>query len=539
MNNELVQKNFEAFCALVKEAGFTILKETAASGGRHITITDGKHEHNVIISQKGKITVQGKESPLKTTLTSFSTQILSPPTSLSATPLPLMPGKAQDGSLPTSLKEQTQVDQNVLVWVDEQVGLSVRTLLSQADQAIYLSGVKLLLQVKEQQLILTDYAPLVMPFARAYEGFLVQVACTLDQSFSERPALPTAEDGICLLKQQCRSSDTTYQNLGLIDTLQSAWHDVHHSVMLVSSPSLSRYPRLALAEQAIGIIHRAMHYGYEALIEGGWIEGGSLPFERNERARIGIDESGKCDCFGPLVVCAVYVNELVEQRLVAMGVRDSKKVKNDQRILTLAEMIQACCPHAIICIEPSQYQDLYRKLGNENKILAQGHAQALEQVLEQSPCTYAIADQFGKASLLQEMLLPLGRQVRLEQRPRAEEDIAVAAASIIARATFLQWLKLHSDRVGRELPKGSAASSTNKIAHAILAESGEQALTEVVKLPAKIISTARVGADGASPRPVPGAAALVPSADPLVPSADPLMPSADPVTPSAQNLVVR
>jgi ribonuclease HIII len=489
MNNELVQKNFEAFCAFVKDAGFAILKETAASGGRHITITDGKHEHNVIISQKGKITVQGKGSPLKITLDSFIPQILSPPTSSSATPPPLMPGKAPEGLLSSSLKDSTQLDQHVFIWVDEQVGLSVRALLSQTDQAIYLSGVKLFLQVREQQLMLADYAPLIMPFARAYEGFLVQVACCLNQSFSEKSDPPTAEDGICLLEQQYQA---THQNPGLIDTLQSAWRDIHHSIMFAASPSLSRYPRLALAEQAIGIIHRAMQRGYEALVEGGWIVGESLPFARSERARIGIDESGKCDCFGPLVVSAVHVNELVEQRLVALGVRDSKKVKNEQRILELAEMIRACCPHAIICIEPLQYQDLYHKLGNENKILAQGHAEALERVLEQSPCSYAIADQFGKASLLQGMLLPLGRQIRLEQRPRAEEDIAVAAASIIARATFLQWLKLHSDRIGKELPRGSAASSTHKVAHAILTENGEQILAEVVKLPEKTIKTTRV-----------------------------------------------
>jgi ribonuclease HIII len=494
MNNELVQKNFETFCAFVKEAGFVILKEeTAASGGRHMTVTDGKHEHNVIISQKGKINVQGKGSPLKTTLDSFVPQILSSPTSLSAIPPPLTPGKVQEGflSLSSSLKDQAQVDQNVLAWVDEQVGLSVRALLSQADQAIYLSGVKLLLQVKEQQLVLTDYTPLIMPFARAYEGFLVQVACCLNQSFGEKNDLPTAEDGICLLKQKCQASDAP-QNPGLVDTLQSAWRDIHHSVMFANLPSLSRYPRLALAEQAIGIIHRAIHYGYETLSVGGWIGKESLAYEKNESARIGMDESGKCDCFGPLVVSAVYVNELMEQRLIAMGVRDSKKVKNEQRILALAEMIQECCPHATVCIEPLQYQDLYHKLGNENKLLAQGHAQALEQVLEQAPCSYAIVDQFGKASLLQEVLLPMGRLVRLEQRPRAEEDVAVAAASIVARATFLKWLKLHSDRVGKDLPKGSAASSTNKVAHAILAESGEQVLAEVVKLPEKISKTTRV-----------------------------------------------
>src|SRR5438045_1564233 len=112
MNNELMQKNFETFCAFVKEAGFVILKETAASGGgRHMTVTDGKHEHNVIISQKGKITVQGKESSLKTTLASFVPQILSPPPSLSVIPPPLALGRAQEEllSLSSSLKDYTQL----------------------------------------------------------------------------------------------------------------------------------------------------------------------------------------------------------------------------------------------------------------------------------------------------------------------------------------------------------------------------------------------------------------------------------------------
>ncbi len=494
MNNEVVQRNLDAFRVLVTEAGLVISKEeTPASGGRHITVTDGKYEHKVIISQKGKISVQGKGSPLKATLDSFVPLVVSQTTSSSIIPLPLVPGNVPEElqALASSPKNHPQADQSVLVWVDEHVGLPVYTLLSQADQAIYLSGVKLLIQVKEQHLVLADYAPIVMPFARAYEGFLVQVAHCLNQSLHAKRDLPTAEEGIRLLKKKWLASDTC-QNPGLIDTLQSAWRDIHHSVMFASSPSLSRYPRLILAEQAIGIIHRAMHRGYEALIEEGWIGGDGLAHGNSERARIGIDESGKCDCFGPLVVCAVYVNELVGQRLITLGVRDSKKVKNEQRILTMAGMIQECCPHAIVCIEPLQYQDLYHQLGNENKLLAQAHAQALEQVLEQSPCSYAIADQFGKASLLQEALLPMGRQVRLEQRPRAEEDVAVAAASIVARATFLQWLKQHSGRVGKELPKGSATSSTNKVAHAILAESGEEVLAEVVKLPGKIIKTTRV-----------------------------------------------
>jgi ribonuclease HIII len=490
MNNELLQKNLEAFRTFVQKEGLTIQKDAPVSGAWHVTVANEKDKHNVIFSQKGNITVQGKKSTLRTTLDSFKPQILSQLTSPSATPPPPVPERAPEQSRALSLspKDYPQVDQNVLMWVDEQVGSCVHAMLPEADRAIYFSGVKLLLQVKERRLALTDYASIVMPFARAYEGFLIQVAICLHQDSDEQSAFSTAEEAIRLVKKKCLPDDT-YQHAGLIDTLQSAWHDIHCSVMFASSPALSRYPRLPLAEQAIGVINRAMYRTYETLIEEGWIERESLSYERSERARIGIDESGKSDCFGPLVVSAVYVDELVEQRLVDLGVRDSKKVKNEQRVLAMAKIIQECCPHAVICIEPSQYHDLHHQLGSENKLLAQAHAQALEQVLEQSPCLYAIADQFGKVSLLQEALLPLGRQVHLEQRPRAEEDLAVAAASIIARATFLQWLKQHSDRIGKELPKGNIATSTNEVAHAILVDSGEQVLAEVVKLPEKITRT--------------------------------------------------
>jgi ribonuclease HIII len=274
-----------------------------------------------------------------------------------------------------------------------------------------------------------------------------------------------------------------------MDTLQSAWRDIHHGVMLVHSPAALPYPRLPLAEQAIGIINRAMYRCYEILIDEGWIERESLSYERSEQARIGIDESGKSDFFGPLVVGAVYVDEIVEHRLITLGVRDSKKFKSERPIFELAKIIREYCIYDLVCIKPFQYQDMHQQLGSENKILAKAHAQALEKVLEKQPCSYAISDQFGKVSLLQDVLLPMGRQIHLEQRPRAEEDIAVAAASIIARATFLQWLKDYSDRVGLELPKGNMAASTHKVAHAILAERGEQMLAEVVKRPEKIMRT--------------------------------------------------
>jgi ribonuclease HIII len=72
------------------------------------------------------------------------------------------------------------------------------------------------------------------------------------------------------------------------------------------------------------------------------------------RARIGLDESGKGDYFGPLVIGAVFVDQQTEDRLIALGVRDSKLL-TDNRMLAMAEEIKALCPHFVVPIEPKRY----------------------------------------------------------------------------------------------------------------------------------------------------------------------------------------
>ncbi len=81
------------------------------------------------------------------------------------------------------------------------------------------------------------------------------------------------------------------------------------------------------------------------------------------KARIGLDESGKGDYFGPLVIAGVYVDEQSELRLNALGVRDSKLL-TDNRILAMAEEIKALCPHFVVPVEPKRYNELYNKVQN-------------------------------------------------------------------------------------------------------------------------------------------------------------------------------
>ena len=198
-------------------------------------------------------------------------------------------------------------------------------------------------------------------------------------------------------------------------------------------------------------------------------------------ARIGMDESGKGDYFGPLAIGAVYVDAQTEARLVTSGVRDSKLL-SDVRILVLAEKIKATCPYSVVTIGPKQYNEAYEKIQNLNNLLAWGHARALENVLEKVSCNLAIADQFGNESVLQNALLKKGRQIKLEQRPRAEADTAVAAASILARANFVQAMEQLSKQTGKTLPKGAYDPSIITVGREIVAKGGRDALAEVAKL---------------------------------------------------------
>jgi ribonuclease HIII len=202
--------------------------------------------------------------------------------------------------------------------------------------------------------------------------------------------------------------------------------------------------------------------------------------EHIQMERIGIDESGKGDYFGPLVIAAVFVDATTQEELSLMQARDSKKI-SDGRILEMAPDIRMICPHSIIAIGPERYNGLYTKIRNLNRLLAWGHAKALETLLDKVTCGHAIADQFGDARLIIEALQKKGRTIVLEQRHKAESDLAVAAASILARAEFLLRLKRLSDEIGTMLPKG-ASSVVELAGRMIVKRYGEERLGSVAKL---------------------------------------------------------
>src|SRR5438094_4580013 len=157
----------------------------------------------------------------------------------------------------------------------------------------------------------------------------------------------------------------------------------------------------------------------------------------------GVDESGKGDFFGPLVIAGVYVDRGIARKLLDAGVQDSKRIGSDARIGALAQVIRKTPGGLVetVLIGPRRYNELYERFGNLNKLLAWGHARVIENLLAKKPdCPRSLSDQFADARVIEQSLLRHGRKIAIQQRPRAESDIAVAAASILARAAFINWL---------------------------------------------------------------------------------------------------
>lgn len=213
-------------------------------------------------------------------------------------------------------------------------------------------------------------------------------------------------------------------------------------------------------------------YGFENLTgyEAGWI---------------GTDESGKGDVFGPLVVAAVAVNPATVAELTRIGVKDCKQL-SDKKAAELAGRIrQICAGHfQELVLLPERYNSLYAAMKREGKnlnhLMAWAHARVLEDVLEKAPCHYAIADQFADVRFVESRLMARGRAIVLVQKPRAEQNIAVAAASVLARDSFLRNLALLSQRYGLEFPKG-AGSQVQELIPRFVAAHGKDALTAVGK----------------------------------------------------------
>ena len=225
-------------------------------------------------------------------------------------------------------------------------------------------------------------------------------------------------------------------------------------------------------------ILQAVRLGYEAVLNPELL-----------LARIGVDESGKGDFFGPLCVAGVYVNEKVVRAWEAAGIRDSKHISSDKKIRELAELIRKTpgCVSSVVPIGNAAYNRLYAKMHSVNTLLAWGHARVIENLMGQRdrmnpPPVRAISDQFAASKdTVADALMSLGREIELVQRHKAEADLAVAAASILARHEFVTRLGELGQKYGMTLPKGASAQ-VDAAALEFLARHGVGELSAVAKM---------------------------------------------------------
>ncbi len=195
---------------------------------------------------------------------------------------------------------------------------------------------------------------------------------------------------------------------------------------------------------------------------------------------IGVDEAGKGDFFGPLVVAGVLSRESEEKRLLEYGVRDSKLI-SDNKILLIDEQLRSAWPHFVLLISPEEYNRQYRRIKNLNKLLAGAHAGVIAQLISVHGADKVILDKFGKSELVENVLADKGIKIELVQVEQGERHAPVAAASILARAGFVRAIDAMSKKAGMEIPKGASAL-VDIAAKKMVKKYGDKALSEMVKI---------------------------------------------------------
>jgi len=187
--------------------------------------------------------------------------------------------------------------------------------------------------------------------------------------------------------------------------------------------------------------------GYDEALHPEWYE-----------LHAGVDESGKGDLFGPLVSACVVADEAAVKEWTANDLRESKKVTSDAAVLKMAKMIKNTKGVAVKVsyANMEKYNALYIKFGrNLNRLLAWMHATAITNAVEERHAPWGMLDQFTKQPLVQRQLdIP---DFELKMQTKAEADPVVAAASIVARATYIYAMRKLSAECGIELKKGASA----------------------------------------------------------------------------------
>ncbi len=212
--------------------------------------------------------------------------------------------------------------------------------------------------------------------------------------------------------------------------------------------------------------------------QGDLFETVKLPFAN--QAHMGSDESGKGDFVGPLCVVAFYANQEDLIKLQSMGVRDSKTL-DARSIGLLAKQLRSEFTYHAVILKPEKYNELYASFKNLNKLLAWAHCAAIRQLVEKTGCHKILIDKFAHESVMKIAFGKEYAELEIVQQTKAEADLVVAAASILARQYFVEGMQDLFKRTGIDLKKGGGSGATHSV-QLFVNKYGAQHLKHVVKM---------------------------------------------------------
>ena len=195
---------------------------------------------------------------------------------------------------------------------------------------------------------------------------------------------------------------------------------------------------------------------------------------------IGVDEAGKGDFLGPLVIAGFLCSESDFDRLTELGVRDSKAIA-EKKLLGISNRLRALFPNFILIVSPEKYNAQYKEIKNLNRLLAECHADVIAELVSSHQADRALIDKFGKTELVERALAKRKVNIELIQEEKGERHLPVAAASILARASFVDEMKKLETKYGMPVPKG-ASSIVDEAARKLLDKHGDETLGKVAKL---------------------------------------------------------
>ena len=199
-------------------------------------------------------------------------------------------------------------------------------------------------------------------------------------------------------------------------------------------------------------------------------------------ASVGSDEVGTGDYYGPIVVTASFVSKDNIPFLTELGVRDSKKL-SDEQILKIVPKIIKKIPYKTIMLSNKEYNDNYGKDMNMNKIKAVLHNKVLTEMVKDNDYDYIVVDQFEPEKSYYNHLSDVPNPLKgITFITKAEDKcLSVAVSSLISRYIFIKEMDKLGDKYGIFLPKG-ANYYVEDVGIKLVEKYGVNVLKEVAKL---------------------------------------------------------